>query len=103
MFDVLLVLLDVQQIDERLDGAALHEDGEQDDDESGRDEHLSRPDLVGVEHFDQREADGAAKSAVRHDELLLQIDGFQAEFVCNERQHEHACSPTSRRKNRTNR
>jgi len=43
--------------------------GEVDDDDGGRDEQLSTLKVLSVEHDGQREGDGAAKSAVRHDEM----------------------------------
>ena len=69
----------------------LDKDGEQDNGERCRDEHLARLDDVWREHFHQAEADCTSQSAVSHYKLLLQIDRFQPKAVGNSRQQEHAC------------
>lgn len=76
--------------------AHLHEDGEEDDDQRGGDEHLARSDGVRLEHLDEREADGAAQTAVRHQELLLHVDRLQSELVGDGRQQEDTCTHKTR-------
>ena len=67
---VLLLELDVEGLDQELDGAALEEHGEEDHDEGGGEEELPVPGLLPDDHG-QGEAHRAPQTAIGHDELLL--------------------------------
>ena len=64
--------LDLQLRDHQLDGAALDEDGEEDDEERCRQEDVLKR-VVLVQDGDQRKSDGTSQAAVGQNELLLEV------------------------------
>ena len=73
--DVFVALpVDVQQVDEQLDGSALQEDSEHDHRQGGGEEHLGCWHVGRVHHRHQGETHRAPQPAVCHDELLFKAD-----------------------------
>ncbi len=68
----------------------LKEDGEEDDRDGGGDEERLVGDAGRIDRQDQREGDGAAQAAVRHDELLHRLQLVQAKPVGYFRQQNDA-------------
>lgn len=104
--------IDVEEVHQELDGAALEEHCEDNHGQPERKhydrvdfrcqvawlclnslffaylrscyEHLLWRDYDGVDHLDERESNSASKPSVRHDKLLLQINLSNASTVCDE-------------------
>lgn len=69
--DLCRLRLNLQLWDDELDGAALNEDGEEDDEQGGGEEDVLER-VVLVQDGDQGEADSTAKTTVGQNKLFLQ-------------------------------
>lgn len=69
---------------EELDISHLHKDGEEDDGDDGREEHVLH--LAVGQQEPQREGDGASQATVGDDELVLFGQLHNPEFIDDERE-----------------
>lgn len=73
---------------EELDISHLHKDGEEDDGDDGREEHVLH--LAFGQQEPQREGDGASQATVGDDELVLLGQLHNTEFIDDERESDDA-------------
>ena len=66
--------LNVEKVNNELDGAALEKDGKHDHCEGGGDEHLCRGNMALADHCHQGKSNCPSQSSIGHDELLLETN-----------------------------
>lgn len=75
----------------------LHKDGEEDDGDDGREEHLSHWKMIFIQQEAQGEGDGSSQATVGYDELVLGGEFDDAEVVDDEGQAHHAYGEVTQR------